>query len=298
MKVLVVEDDPVTRLLIVSNLAQWGHEAIEAETAEEAIELIRVDIESAPSLIITDWSLPEKSGLELCQYLKSQMGERLFYIIMLSRKSQSEDIVNAMDNGLDDYIVKPFVPDELRVRLRAGVRIVEQARKLQYLASHDELTQIWNRRMFDHHLNMEWEQSKRDGHALTVLMMDLDRFKQINDTHGHLIGDMALQHFSEIVRNELRPYDVFGRYGGEEFVALLPETNGEEASIVAERIREKVESTSLCIGDNKTINISVSIGVAQSRPYFSEVKCILKAADEAMYRAKRNGRNKVVIAKE
>ncbi|XOV77794.1 MAG: diguanylate cyclase [Aestuariibacter sp.] len=295
MRILVVEDDPVTRLLIVRSLSQWGHETVETETAEDAIKLISENIEQVPNLIITDWSLPGKSGLELCHYLKNNIGDHLFYIIMLSRKAEVEDLVNAMDSGLDDYIVKPFIPEELRVRVRAGVRIIEQAKKLQFLASHDELTQTWNRRMFNKHLEMEWEQSKRDGHPLSVLLMDIDHFKSINDKHGHLIGDMALQHFTRIVKSLLRPYDIFGRYGGEEFVAMLPETDNKTAKLVAERLRETLEQTPLQLNASTDVKFTVSIGVAQTQPYFHDVNCILSAADEAMYKAKRTGRNKVIV---
>lgn len=296
MKILIIEDDPVTRLLIVRTMSQWGHEVIEAESGEQAIEIVEANLEQAPNLLITDWSLPHMSGLEVCKYLKSSLKDHFFYVIMLTRKAESEDLVEAMEEGVDDYMVKPFAPEEFRVRVRAGMRIVEQAQKLQFLASHDELTELWNRRMVMHHLEMEWQRTLRDGLPMSIMMMDIDHFKSINDNYGHLVGDAALKHFADIIRKVLRPYDIVGRYGGEEFLTILPETDREQAKQVAERVRSSLEQSPLVIDQNHKMTMTVSIGIAQSDQTTKNIKCILGKGDEAMYQAKTSGRNKVVVA--
>lgn len=291
MKILVVEDEPVTRMLISSSVESWGYEVSQVELAEEALTFLAHHDDFY--IILTDWSLPRMSGLEMVQQIKHQFDEPK-YIIMLTNKSNEEDLVEAMEAGVDDYVTKPFRPGELRVRLRAGYRIVEQTQKLKFLANFDELTGIWNRRMLVSQMRSEWQRHLREELTCSVLMLDIDHFKLVNDTYGHGAGDVALTIFSEVLQKNVRPYDLVGRFGGEEFVVLLPNTSKSEAKVVAERVRGEVESTIIHYKDDCSFNITVSIGVAEQEIADKDIQDVVGKADSALYFAKKEGRNQSV----
>lgn len=292
MKILVVEDDPVTRLLLSRTCHEWGFTLIEAESAEDAMELLKRPEYADIHILLTDWSLPNMSGVSLCQLLKSSMPNHLLYVVMLTNKSSTESLVEAMDKGVDDFISKPFEAEVLRVRLRAGFRIVEQSLKLEFLANHDELTELWNRRKLIQELEKEWQRFKRSNEKLSLLLMDIDHFKRINDTYGHLAGDAALKHFANLLKKQCRPYDIPGRYGGEEFILALPETDLDQATLVGNRLREQLAQHPLKFEEYQ-IDLTVSIGVAEVAQDCSELQELITRADNAMYKAKRNGRDRV-----
>lgn len=291
MNILIVEDEPVTRMLISSSVKNWGYEVSQVESAEQALAFLNKNEDFY--IILTDWSLPRMSGLEMAQHIRADSDEPK-YIIMLTNKSNEEDLIEAMEAGVDDYVTKPFSPGELRVRLRAGHRIIEQTQKLKFLANFDELTGIWNRRMVVTQMRIEWTRHLREEHTCSVLMLDIDHFKLVNDTYGHAGGDEALRNFSEILRENVRPYDLVGRFGGEEFVVLLPNTSKLEAKEVAERVRVEVESKIIHIKNDCSFNITVSIGVAEQESTDKDVQELISKADSALYFAKKEGRNQTV----
>lgn len=294
MKIIVAEDHPVTQLLISETLKKWNYEVITAQDGLEVLELI--EIHQDVQLFLLDWQMPGLDGLSLCQRLKSTNIIYPRYIIFLTSKKLTDNVVQALEAGADDFISKPFTPEELKVRLKVGCRIITTENKLLHQAQHDPLTNILNHRAIVDLLSQLWERSKRDNSALSVLMLDLDYFKRVNDTYGHQVGDYALKHFCTLVNKELRPYDSFGRYGGEEFTICLPATDADQAMLVAERIRASMESTPIEY-DGQYFSLTVSIGVAIFVENQTSPKQILLNADRAAYEAKEQGRNKVVFAK-
>lgn len=291
MEILIADDDPVTRLVLTETLKDWGYTVVEAEDGDIAIR-IATEYRNI-QLMLIDWTMPGKDGLAVCQELK-QDPDRFCYIIMLTGKTGTENLVEAMNAGADDFISKPFSPDELHVRLRAGRRIIEQERKISFYAQHDPLTGVWNRRMILHFFTTQWSRSCRENSTLAVLMLDIDHFKQVNDTHGHQAGDEALKFFCATILKTIRPYDYLGRYGGEEFMVLMPVTSAEVAEQIAERIRCTLQSSPLSLANGATLKLTVSIGVTTRHADDASHEDAFKRADEAVYDAKRQGRNRVV----
>lgn len=291
MNILVVEDEPVTRMLISNSVKQWGYEVSEVESAEQALSFLRQHKDYF--IVLTDWSLPHMSGLVMAEEIRSRFDESI-YIVMLTNKNEEEDLIEAMEAGVDDYVTKPFNPGELRVRLRAGSRIVEQTQKLRFLANYDELTGIWNRRMLVEQMRNEWIRHTREESVCSILMLDIDHFKIVNDTYGHAGGDQALRLFSQVIKESVRPYDLVGRFGGEEFVVMLPNTKLETAKQIAERIRTGCESMLIHLKNDCSFHITVSIGVAQQTPEDKSAQELIGKADSALYFAKKEGRNRSI----
>ncbi|MER2494297.1 GGDEF domain-containing response regulator [Catenovulum sediminis] len=289
MKVLVADDDIVIQSLLKNILTDWNYHVLLAKDGLQALQLA----EDNPDLqlFIVDWSMPWLDGLAFCQKVKKR--DRFAYFIMISGRSGTDNLVAAMDQGVDDFIVKPLVAEELRVRLRVGKKIIEQERRLSYLAQYDELTGIWNRRMVLQWLQNEWIRSQREKTCLSILFIDLDHFKQINDVYGHLVGDEVLRHFCTTVSQQLRPYDYFGRYGGEEFILVLPNTEIQGADVVAERIRKVVQENPLKLDAQRKLSYTVSIGLTVKSAEDTDVKSLIQRADAATYQAKQQGRNRV-----
>lgn len=292
MKIIVAEDDPVTLLLIIETLRKWDYEVLAAKNGLEVLDLLdkHIDVQ----LFLLDWQMPELDGITLCQRLKTSNRVDCSYITILTSKKHTSNVVEALEAGADDFISKPFSPEELQVRLKVGCRIIETENKLLFQAQHDPLTNILNHRAIVDVLSQLWERSKRDSSPLAVLMLDLDYFKRVNDSYGHQAGDYTLKHFCSLVKRELRPYDSFGRYGGEEFTICLPATDADQAIVVAQRIRARIESSPIEY-DGLCFGLTVSIGVAHFSENQTSYKQVLLNADRAAYSAKEQGRNKVVI---
>ncbi len=291
MKVLIVEDEPVTQNLLKATVSGWGFEPVTADDALQATILLEED--DSIQLFIIDWSLPWLDGVEFSKRVKEQ-AKNYCYIIMLTSRSGTENLIAAMKAGVDDYLTKPFIPEELQVRLNVGRRIIEQEQKLSFYAQNDELTGVWNRRMINQFLDREWARAKREQSAMAVLVLDIDFFKRINDEYGHQSGDEALKHFCAVVNSHLRKYDYFGRYGGEEFLLLLPHIDLESARHAAERIRSAVADSELVLtGQKQILQLTVSIGLAVVNESDQSAEATFKRADEALYRAKEQGRNRI-----
>jgi two-component system cell cycle response regulator len=301
-KVLAAEDNPVIQSMLRSMLTRWGYEVSIARNGIEAWEILQSP--GAPRLAILDWMMPVMDGLEVCRRIRASDCEPYVYVLLLTARTESADLVVGMDAGADDYITKPFNAHELRVRLRAASRILDLQEELlvtrealREQATHDSLTGVWNRGSILDAAQNEMARAERESHPLAVLMVDLDRFKQINDTHGHLAGDAVLREAAHRMKGVLRCYDAVGRYGGEEFVAIIPASDGPAAFAQAERIRESVGSAPVNIGTG-CVQVTCSIGVAWSEhPSASDTDQMLRDADLALYRAKAGGRNRVEFTK-
>lgn len=301
MKILIAEDDAAFRQLLKDMLEKWGYEVVVARDGIEAFQILTAA--NAPQLAILDWKMPGLEGVEICRKIRRDAKDHYTYMILLTSLQRDEDLVIGMEAGADDYIIKPFKHNELRVRLRAGRRIIELQNELlaareilQEKASHDSLTGLLNHEEILVILDKELARSEREGECVSVIMVDLDHFKMVNDTFGHIAGDAVLRIAAQKMHNMERSYDSIGRYGGEEFLVVLPECCTECAVAFAERLRANISSENMDTPEGQ-IPITVSLGVATSgRSNRRDRQSLVKAADTALYKAKENGRNRVETA--
>jgi two-component system cell cycle response regulator len=300
MIILLAEDSAFYRRMIAKHLHEWGFDFVDARDGKEAWKvLVQQD---GPKLALLDWVLPEIEGIEICRRLRSRPeGAPYTYTVLLTAKSQKQEMLEAMDAGADDFLAKPFDPAELKARLLAGKRIVELQQKLvstndalHFAASHDFLTRVWNRGEILAFLRREMVRSRRSTTPLGVILVDVDNFKQINDKLGHQAGDRVLVELARQFSKNLREYDGVGRYGGEEFLLILP---GCDLAITTRRANEirVLISNEPVVSDSTTTSITVSMGVALAESG-ETVDSLLHRADTALYQAKRNGRNRVEIS--
>jgi diguanylate cyclase (GGDEF)-like protein len=294
MKLLVADDSLLYRTMLKSMLEPWGYEVVLAADGHEADRILGGD--DAPRLAILDCSMPGLSGLELCERIRARK-QGYVYTILLSSDNRDDDVLKGFELGADDYLGKPFKELELRARLKVGERIVrsheelvEAREALKFEASHDALLRIWNRRAILNLLSTELSRAQRLQASLCVFFADVDFFKRVNDTHGHLAGDVVLRSAAGQMSSALREYDHVGRYGGEEFLVVLPNCTAEAAREVAERVRQRIGERPIV----SEIGVTVSIGVSQWCPGQS-IRNLLHQADVAMYRAKHLGRNRVEV---
>jgi len=301
MRVLLADDDAVSRKMVTAMLRKWGYDVFAVSSGDEAWAVLQG--RDAPRLAVLDWVMPGLDGVELCRKVRREMPgrDRYFYLILLTAKTSREEIVAGLEAGADDYMVKPFDPSELHVRVGIGKRIltlheelVAAQEALRFQATRDALTGIYNRGAALKRLEEELDRARRENKPLSVLMMDIDHFKKINDTYGHLVGDTVLKEMVRRIQGVLRSYDVVGRFGGEEFVVILPNADGDIAGRVAERIRAAVSAHPVTDG-GVSVSVTLSAGVAASGTTLA-VDALIQAADEALYQAKRTGRNRVCTA--
>ena len=299
-RVLIADDSLLSRRLLQSTLEKWSYEVVSACDGNEAWSILQRD--DAPPLAILDWMMPGQTGPEVCRLVRQRCKEPYTYILLLTSKNEKHDMIEGMDAGADDYIIKPFDQHELKVRLRAGTRIVElqeqllatrEALRLQ--ATRDYLTQLWNRPSILEILHRELARSEREGTPVGVILADLDHFKRINDTHGHFAGDLALQEAGRRMQASIRIYDSIGRYGGEEFLIVLPGCDETAVAAQAERVRCTLRDTPLHFRDAPLV-LSASLGCTAGKASRATAEQLIREADEALYAAKRSGRNRAVIA--
>jgi diguanylate cyclase (GGDEF)-like protein len=307
MRVLIADDDSGTRLVLASALKALGMEISVAADGIAAWEALKEG--SGPSLALVDWEMPGIDGLELCHRIRGHQPPMQMYLILLTGRDSREDVIAGLNAGADDYIIKPFDPEELRARVQVGMRVVtlqnrlaariselQEARdQLTLQANTDALTGLSSRRAWLGLATTEVARSRRYGLPVAVLMIDLDFFKRVNDTHGHSAGDDVLREFGEVLRRVARASDVAGRLGGEEFAILLPQTSAKEAMNVAARLAEFWRQTSVPTLAG-VVKLSCSIGVSEAEATDSRIEDVLNRADLALYQAKRNGRDRVELA--
>jgi len=296
MRVLIAEDDPVWRNLLERLLESAGYQIAIAPDGFQALEIM--SLSDAPHMAILDWQMPGLTGPELVTRLRDLPQEIPPYLIILTARNEPADIVAGLEAGADDYLVKPFHKAELLARLKAGRRVIEaqlqlaeSRRQLQWQADHDPLTGIWNRRAILDHLARELDRCRRDGGLVTAGLIDVDGFKQINDTHGHQAGDAVLENVIRCVLHFLRPYDHLGRLGGDELLVVAPMRDNASPEALFERLCHAVRSSQILNGQPSPL--TVSIGWAATNGSHSPQQ-LLRLADSALYAAKRLGRDRVV----
>jgi len=306
VKILVAEDDPVSRRLLEVTLGKWGYEVVTCADGQAAWDALKAP--DAPQLVILDWMMPRLDGLQVCKNVRNpaeRPAEPYVYIILLTAKSQKTDMVTGLEAGADDYLTKPFDAQELRMRLRAGRRILDlldelvRAREIMREQSRkDSLTQLCTRatvlELLKHELDRSQRTSMDRDAPVSVILADLDHFKHINDTYGHLAGDVVLREAARRMRDAVRPYDSIGRYGGEEFLLVLSNCDTIGAVALAERLLQAVRKDTIVLAED-TVSVTLSAGVATSG-VMQDPETLVGAADAALYRAKRGGRNRVEVA--
>jgi two-component system cell cycle response regulator len=315
MKILLADDDHVSRLLMKRMLQSSGYDVVTAENGREALQQLLED--DSPRLALLDWMMPELDGLDVCREIRALRNKSYIYIVLLTARESPDDIVAGLKAGADDYLTKPCHLAELKARLHAGRRIlmledklVESREAMRYKATHDALTSIWNRGTVLTQIQAELKLSQESKSFTSLLLCDVDHFKQVNDTYGHLVGDEVLREISSRLSSCVRTGDLVGRYGGEEFLILLKDCGQTrlprpgQGPLVhdtflhrAEQIREAVRSNPFSTQAGQ-LSMSVSIGAITIDPVAAAmpVETLLARADEALYRAKAAGRDRAVFS--
>lgn len=295
--VLVVDDSLVVRTLLRRQLEEQGHNVVEAADGEAALDRCAAE---PPDIILLDVEMPKLDGHGVLARLRADPAMADIPVVFLTARTTTDDVVEGLRLGAHDYLRKPFEPAELVARVSAAVRVKtlqDQLRQrnaeLAALSQTDMLTGLPNRRFLHHHLASECSLARRHGHLLSVLLCDVDHFKQVNDTHGHEAGDAVLREVAARMAGASRAEDVTGRWGGEEFLVIAPFTDPAGASVLAEHIRCAVADRPVLVDGGPTIEVSISVGVS-CHSYDGEA--LLRAADAALYEAKAGGRNRVVVA--
>jgi two-component system, cell cycle response regulator len=302
LKILIADDEALSRRLLEKTLERAGYEVIAVENGRAAVrQLCQTD---GPRLALLDWVMPELDGPGVCREVRRQQADSYVYMVLLTSKESKEDIVAGLESGADDYLTKPFNVDELKARLRTGERIlhlegrlVEAREMMRFKATHDALTSLWNRGVIMDLLGRELMRSQRESGCTIVLLGDVDHFKSVNDTHGHLVGDEVLQEIARRLLLSIRSYDFVGRYGGEEFLLVLNNCKPQFAEARAEDIRKIVSSRPVQTLAGP-LNITMSFGLLLSDVWgVRPVEELLREVDAALYAAKAAGRNCVRLAK-
>jgi two-component system, cell cycle response regulator len=294
MKILLVEDSYIERHRIGGYLTDWGLDFLAVGSGTEAVKLLEGP--ESPNMVLLDWMLPGLDGIDVCRRIRTN-GTRATYIytVMLTAKNRKQDLLLAMEAGADDYLAKPVDPSELRARIMVGKRILELQQSLRFAATHDFLTNLLNRSEILASIERELSRSGREGKPATVIMADIDHFKRINDSLGHATGDEVLKEVARRLKSDLRPYDVVGRYGGEEFLIILPSCELSTGARRADEIRNMVAKNPI-LTPFGTTSATVSMGVTVTSPVGDHsVSDLLYEADVSMYAAKKNGRNRVEL---
>jgi len=300
-KVLIAEDGAVSRHMLQALLVKWGYEVVATADGNEALGIL--EGEGAPRLAILDWMMPGMEGAQICARVREHLERPYVYMLLLTARNDKQDLLRGLELGADDYLTKPFDSKELRARLLVGQRILDlqdgllaAQEELRFRATHDALTGVPNRSMVMEALGAELNRQKRSRGVVAIALLDIDHFKDINDTHGHLCGDEVLRNVAHLVKDCVRPYDTVGRYGGEEFLIVISSIDMVGAMALAERVRTTLSSSPIStqFGD---VPVTVSLGVAVGKNDESILPDhLLSRADQALYQAKRLGRNRVEMA--
>ena len=300
-RILIADDDSISQRILNSLLLKWGYNVTVASDGEEAFRVLSgVD---APRLAILDWMMPRMEGIEICRRIREFADRPYIYTLLLTGRSEKQDLLRGLELGADDYLTKPFDAQELRARLHVGHRILKlqdsllsSQEELLFRATHDALTSVYNRAAVLDAIDRERSRQTRDKRPFAVILLDLDHFKKINDTHGHLAGDIVLKGAARRMLASVRSYDFVGRYGGEEFLILAPGADRMVSLALADRVRSAIESEPFRT-ERSDLRVTASLGVAVSDPGLSlDPNALLRLADKALYCAKQNGRNRSELA--
>jgi len=299
VKILIADDSVVSRRLLEATLRKWGYDVVAVSDGAEALEILEQP--NAPLLAILDWVMPGFTGPEVCARIRQRDCEPYTYILLLTSKSDKEDLIQGMEAGADDYLTKPFDQHELKVRIRAGTRLVDlqaqllAAREaLREQATIDSLTHLWNRNSILEILARELARAAREQRPLGLVMADLDHFKSVNDSYGHQSGDVILVEAARRMQKGMREYDSIGRYGGEEFLILLPGCEEADSFNQAERLRKAISQVEMPLAGGGTLPVTACFGVTTALPGEAwTAESLVRIADQALYLAKKRGRNRV-----
>ena len=311
-QILVVDDDPVSLLIITEHLAAEGFEPLAARDAMAGIALLE---RHRPRLIVSDWNMPGMGGLEFCCQVRAQYPQEYVYFMMLTVESDKDRLIEAFKTGVDDFITKPFHKGELLARIRAGMRmlnvydellartacsqqlnaeLVRLNTRLQQAATTDELTGLFNRRQGMLRLHEQWELARRYSTDFACAMIDVDHFKAVNDAYGHIRGDQCLHKVASVLAGGARSTDIVCRIGGEEFLMLFPSQTASQALPGLERCRQAVAGE-VFADPSRAMPITISVGLSEFSPNITTSDGVLRLADECLYAAKRQGRNRIVV---
>lgn len=293
-KILIVDDSPSVLRAMEKQLELAGHKSISARDGREAMEILKN--ETNICLIISDWLMPNMDGLELLSQVRQFPLLENIPFLMVTVLDSTEEAVVALRKGANDYIRKPYHPEELLARAGNLVKLWRFEKQLHRQATFDELTGLYNRNNFTILLETEIARSKRYGNDFTLIMFDVDFFKTTNDQHGHLAGDLVLRHLGTFIKQQVRNVDYPCRYGGEEFALILPNTELPGATLLAERLRENIGLLAMDVSEKASISITCSFGVAQFIASEDDFESLVRKTDAALYESKKNGRNRVTTA--
>lgn len=288
--ICIIEDDDTERKLLTRRFARMGHVVVEAGDAQSGLDLIRA---RRPAVVICDVMLPDFSGIDVCQRVREELELAGTYFVMITAYDSQKRKRDALNAGADDYLIKPYDALELEAKVRNGLRIAELQQRLRQAAVTDALTGLWNHGQFREMLDHEFSRTRRYGGAVSLLMLDLDHFKAVNDTYGHEIGNVVLRAAARHLAESVRDIDSVARYGGEEFAVICPQTRLDEAAALAERIRATLTQRVVVAG-HPELTVRASIGAAcSSDASVVTAEELVAAADQALYVAKSRGRDQV-----
>jgi len=291
-KTILTVDDTVENLDILSEIL-FNYDVIDAISGVDVLEIVKTE---KINLILLDIMMPDMDGFEVCKRLKANLNTKDIPIIFITAKTDEDNIEKAYEIGAVDYITKPFKPKELLAKVKRELKLQDLQNELKLLASTDPMTKLYNRRYFTEISEHIFDLSHREEKNLSVIMLDIDKFKNINDTYGHKVGDEVIIDLANILKTVQRKSDINCRFGGEEFVILLPNTSLEGATVVAQKIRETIENSVIKIEAQKDIKYTASLGVSKvDIQNDRNVEKAIQRADKALYEAKNSGRNKVCI---
>lgn len=300
MNVLIADDDPIARKVFQHLLESWKHSVVIAKDGESALQILCEP--GAPRIALLDWMMPGCSGPEICRAIRARVSGLYTYMLLVTSLEEKSDLIRGLASGADDFLTKPVDSDELQARLRVGLRILDLEDRLlkaqevlQFAATHDSLTQLNNRASIDDSLRRELARAQRENSPMSVLLLDIDHFKLVNDTYGHAVGDEVLRELAVRFGAAVRAYDCVGRYGGEEFLILLPGCDGSTAVDQCERLLDTIRLRAFDTSAG-LLQITMSIGAVCNKE-IPEAKALglLRAADTALYQAKHGGRNRAVV---
>jgi two-component system, cell cycle response regulator len=302
VKIVIADDEAISRRLLEKTLQREGYEVIAVDNGRSALQ--QLSLPDGPRLALLDWMMPELDGPGVCVAVRSQHDRPYVHIVLLTSRGSKQDVVAGLESGADDYLIKPWDPAELTARLQVGQRIllledrlVEARETMRFKATHDPLTSLFNRGVIVDLLARELSRTRRENGSTVIMLGDLDHFKSVNDSHGHVVGDEVLRSVARRLLSSVRSYDFVGRYGGEEFLIVLNNCDSAQAIARAEEVRNGIANRPI-----QTLRgplpMTMSLGVLSSRDWdLRLVEEILGEVDAALYRAKAAGRNCVVLAK-